>query len=1193
MRWFKIIASLFAVGLIVLLVGAIPLANRLFVSFEPEIIAHLEARYPELRVGSLALEWEGVDPIISVHDFDSDFAFSAQSIVVPIELWASLLSRDLVTGTALIVGPSLDVNLSESGEGGAAWSLAQRFQQLRWEQARLRLHAPEQSVEWVSDGSWSYRAGRLQLEGDLVNELEQRSQWRVQAEIGADGSDLANLNLYFGAAGWNLPPMAWQQLPLDLDAVKWNGELWLDYQKQGSSSQLRFTNNSLELANSAAQITIQGGEGSWSNSDEFEPRFTFDGWHSSGYPLAHSRLLLSGLDPTTLTLSDVALQPWLQFLPASLGQEQLPASAEGTLASLRLELSPEQLSAAGSVSGSSWQPLAAAPGWRGLDWDFDLDVERDPASGVPTSYKIEAQFASSDLQVLWPQNLTRDLNFSQFDGSLRLIAEGEAWQLHLPQLNFQDDVGGGNRLSLLLNSGQELDLNLTGGPRSLASVYRYLPAGLLRDDPAWYSWLQSNLEVAQLDAFELQAQGDWAAPQLQLALDISDLRGSFADAWPQLSAPGAQLRLRDDQLTFSSERLLSSGLEFSGVELQLGLDDQRLQAKALVAADVAEQLAWLQSTPLVAQLPERLLELEPRGPALSALNFELDLASQTLRNQNSVLALRGVQLNLGSDYQLYAEEIYGDVELSLDGWALPELRATLNGEPVTMQRLDESGNVFQLRGSLRPASLLPLRLQPLSGFITGQSQFEARLALEEDSLDIALSSDLRGLRLRLPPPLGKAADQANPMQLSLVLSPEANLGQLQAQGFSGAWLQADQQQPAFATSYGAALPELRAGVVAADIRMEQLDLEPWLLPLALLSSSRLADQGGDLQQDLHLQLDQLDYKQYKLYDLNVSSTGNDSYALSSNKFKGEVRVGERWQIDFEQLQLPNLPEATDDDSNPKAFALTLLPDFELNVDELYYQGYNRGQLRARGGRQANGLDYAIAPVSLQNDDLKVELAYLQRANRSAYRNELNLSVAGSNINTLLSNLTSERAQIAAQLHWEGAWSARALKSGDAELSLELEKGVIRGDRPNALISFLGLISIDNILKRLKLDFSDINSEGTSFTSLEGQMRMSNGRLVGVEPLRLISSAGNLQVTGSIDFPANYMDQRLEVTLPLSKSLPVAAIIAGAPQLAPAFWLTDQLAAHTVNRFTSASYTLRGDLADPTMELERLFNAAVD
>ena len=68
-----------------------------------------------------------------------------------------------------------------------------------------------------------------------------------------------------------------------------------------------------------------------------------------------------------------------------------------------------------------------------------------------------------------------------------------------------------------------------------------------------------------------------------------------------------------------------------------------------------------------------------------------------------------------------------------------------------------------------------------------------------------------------------------------------------------------------------------------------------------------------------------------------------------------------------------------------------------------------------------------------------------------------------------------------------------------------------------------------------------------------------------------------------------LDQELSLVLPIGQSLPLAAILVGAPQVGGAIWVAQKLFGHLLEEVTQAHYRIQGDWLNPQVELIKVFD----
>ena len=130
-----------------------------------------------------------------------------------------------------------------------------------------------------------------------------------------------------------------------------------------------------------------------------------------------------------------------------------------------------------------------------------------------------------------------------------------------------------------------------------------------------------------------------------------------------------------------------------------------------------------------------------------------------------------------------------------------------------------------------------------------------------------------------------------------------------------------------------------------------------------------------------------------------------------------------------------------------------------------------------------------------------------------------------------------------------------------------------------------MLNLDNIFRRLTLDFSDITREGTAFNSVTGEATLFDGKLVTRGPVEIDGSATHFTLQGEADLVQRTLDQRLGITVPVSQNLPLAAVLAGAPQVGVGLYLAHKLFGGWLDKATQIHYRVHGPWSSPQLTLE--------
>jgi len=182
------------------------------------------------------------------------------------------------------------------------------------------------------------------------------------------------------------------------------------------------------------------------------------------------------------------------------------------------------------------------------------------------------------------------------------------------------------------------------------------------------------------------------------------------------------------------------------------------------------------------------------------------------------------------------------------------------------------------------------------------------------------------------------------------------------------------------------------------------------------------------------------------------------------------------------------------------------------------------------------------------------------------------------------SIRSTETRVESQLAWPGSPWQFALERSRGSIEASLRDGrFVNLESPSARL--VGLLNVDNLLRRLRLDFSDVTGQGTAFDRVNGAATLYGGILETRGPVEVEGPATRFTLDGQVNLQRRELDMRLGVTVPVSRNLPLAAVIAGAPIIGGALFIADKLFGDTLDRVTRIHYRVRGPWTSPQISVE--------
>ncbi|MBZ5486637.1 DUF3971 domain-containing protein [Halomonas aquamarina] len=911
------------------------------------------------------------------------------------------------------------------------------------------------------------------------------------------------------------------------------------------------------------------------------------------------------------------------FLPESVTRVLQTLAPRGQVQGLRLGQSEDRWGVDAALTNLEVSPWEQAPGGGPLDaWVQARDL------------RGRVTFSSAgDSTLYFPDLFLSPMQLQHADGIVEWVYDGPNTMISGRGLNVDWDgaqVSGGFGLVAGERGGHfGLDIDFANVDALDRPLAHWLP--LKAFDAELRDWLLDDISGKVPHGslrLSLPLGEDITADDISatLALEVAQGRLPIAPQWPHLEEVEGRLRWQHQVLEAQIDHAQSHGVTASRGELTL--EDEILNVSGDLHSDGASLIAFLKAMP---DMDMSLLDdLEAEGSVDGKLALSLPLqAPEALKLEVSATPVFTRILYTPLDAALKSVEGQLTWQQHADSMALiGSVHGQLLGGEVSADMHTQREGIM-LRGHTRVGSLLALADIPADQgreMVEGDIEWQGRVTLEPTPA-LRLSSQLRGVASHLPAPFAKRAGEpwpwtldanfenqhvesrlADKAHLRLVNRPDALAGNLHVAG-------ADVEAPAWPSQAG-------LSIAARVARLDPMEWQQALRPLVSQGGDERSEKqgGGELLSDvppleIALDTDCLVHEQTCVGAVELSGRvqgGQVSAAVESDLVAGHVQYqpAARYPLDItiEQLAMDRLldmatteheadalPEswlhAVDtDQASPRGIPgwLASVPDGRLRLAEIGMGERRFGPLSAYW--HTDGQRLALAPVGLTLGQLSARGELHWEGDALHSRTRANLTLQGGDVGTALERLDqpvamrSRQTDAAANLSWAGAPWQFELRRAEGEMKVDVRDGrfVMLESAPVRLV---GLLNLDNILRRLRLDFSDMTGEGTAYDRVYGSADVANGQLRLRGPLKIEAPAAKLELTGSVNLLRQELDQRLGVVLPVTQTLPIAAVAVGAPVVGGALFIADQLLGDALDRATTIHYRVQGPWTSPQVTLE--------
>lgn len=995
---------------------------------------------------------------------------------------------------------------------------------------------------------------------------------------------------------------------------------WLQDKKQVSlrlgKGQLQWRPNEFGWQLLSSDLTLQSGEQTW---HDLRLQVVRD---QGIYTAALQQLQLSAAQPL--------LELFANDSPAI--QQLLAYQLDGRLTELGLRLDGNQWFLRGDFLDLQSAPVADVPGVHGLSGNFSANHQfiRADINGQQGALQWGSAFdRPTPYQTLHVRlELLQQADFWQV----------RVPQLTLRHPDIELDA----QMLLELSDKPAMQLlgELRGVPAEHAKYYfprRHMPESVIDYlTPALRSGKVPVARVLWAGEFSSYpyAQHDGI---FQALAQVSDTEFSFDANWPSIQQMQAELLFENASMLIQSQ----AGQLFD-IELANGVTTaipDLFNADYLVI-DItkhanAEQVTGLMlASPLSDSVGATLDYLGVQGEvdAKVQLNIGINKTDVVVKGDvdfaNNRLAIRApaVQVEQLAGHLSFINDKIDSNQLNLVAQGVP-MSAQLHG----VQQADHYQVSLQAQGEQNLDELLALVSPAWSSLGAGVAPYtwDLQIALPKTGFRYtsAMSVDLANAELRLPEPFGKEKTDGVTLQLDsqgdesgshITLRYGDQLKFLshldQATGrIDQALLQLGQSDRQLAPGF-----YIDAGLPTAELT-DWLDL--------LVTQIREWPQGDEASAEFFpplsavtARIDTLHlFDDANFHQLELVLTPHDEHfelSLSGDEVQGTVLLGKRLQqqgieANLQRLQLvfedaaeqkledaaykARLPQLKDSEKidfaaqEAEAFAaltpmnwLADLPPMTLQCVDCRIGDYNLGKVFAK--THSDGSQWYLDQLVAERAEHRWQGAGRWQKDAQIGKTFLAATLESPSFGQLLqdydisSSMTGSRASIElGQISWQGSPFQFNRQTLVGNVKWHLSEGTLVevSDGGARVFSFL---SLDSLLRKLRLDFRDVFAKGFFYSSMSGSMKLKNG-VAQTNDTQVDGAAGLIEMRGRTDLKARKIKYQMDFSPNVTSSLPVIVAWMVNPVTGVAAYALDEMF-QSAEVISKIQFDVTGDLDNP-------------
>lgn len=905
--------------------------------------------------------------------------------------------------------------------------------------------------------------------------------------------------------------------------------------------------------------------------------------------------------------------------------------------------SPEQgyFSASATIENASTDVFKGSPEVRNvsgklrtslLSGQLDLDVDDGVSFHLPKIYSDPIAFDEAKGTVSW-----------SYDPDRKLIHIGSG----LLTVGNPDETGKGYlnlAIPIAKKYGEPKMTLALGIENTLAERHKkYVPKTIPK---LLYAWLGTSIKQGRITNAKFLYHGSLGRnasvkPSVQLSGEVYDGNLIFDPRWPELKNVTGSLMLENNELDVQIEKASLLGNSVYDAAIRL-VDDpassgQALSIEGSLASDAKSAMTLLKNSPVKQHIGSTFDQWIVSGGVSAKVALLIPLQSESsgfaynidvkFDDANIEIADLGLSFsNIAGDlyYQthqgLFTDNLVGDL------WG-HSIESSIESP---FNKLGSRDTKINFKGPIDIESLYAWVKRPELKFSAGTTNIEGNLlipARKTMPLTISMTSDLSGIEIDLPEPLGKTAEQTKKLTSRLRFFDDAQEYQFRlADEVNVILLNKDKNISAeIELNKNIERREHRiaeTGLFNITGSIDRFDLEKWTeVKDRYLRYSRNAfaevDKSGGPQARFDIDINKFLLGTFEIDDLNIEGVRNTPYwelNVESELMAGKVRVPEDErpiQLDLDYLRLTSdeqdKVDSKDDLNNIERQSVLANIDLSRAVpldfmtDNFYLNDVSYGAWDFKVRPEEQGIlvhDIHARFKGMTVGGEKEGAKFLWINDESGHSSRFTGNIYTKNLADVFEAwgqevlLESESASIAIDAQWPGAPDQVSLVNVEGRVAIDVEKGSFykgAGNDENALLRLLALFNIDTIIRRLRLDFSDLASQGYAFDHIHGNFEFRDGSLLFSEPMIVESSSSYVQMAGTVDMVRERIDSDVVVTLPLAGGATFATAIVVNLPAAIGLYVMSKIFKKQVDKASTLSVEVKGKWEDPKIKVKKIFD----
>lgn len=1152
-RWSKFIKSFSIIAAIIFLIVGV-LVSLLQLSF-PFIIKHYKSEleilvsqqlHQPIQVASLATGWHGMTLILKLEDVllintqDANSSLRVRELKVGINPWSALLNRQLLPSVLVLNGTHLIFHQTDNTiklEGVNLPTPTQTpntsaLESLKWLFAIRHLVLQDIDIDWYDKNGERFALDNVNAE--MLNKAHVHRLWgkltgvnEQQLAENDSVTKLRNARLGIRSLASKNPPLVPILRPKVVD-----GQIRLIPTISSMTlSKEPFLNISDAISIRAAAIPVSlsfnvEARGDWQHPNKLITKAYIKTENLALSQWSNKLAFLDLQDSKGLVNSEVWTE-WqglqLQQLKSVFNVEKFHLTQAKTVVGLQ--------TGKGNLFWTHEPNMHACPK---INY---LGVQK-PTTCHTSNNQVALAIDAKEVEFNHNQLFAKVLNLDHVQAHLLWRQQAEQTLLKVPDFSLlARGIKLQGQMQLTHQEGHSPQMRLLAGISGADAKHLadYLPIGILK--PSLTHWLQTAIKSGHSPYASVLLHGPLASYPFGRYDGVFVIQAKVRNATLQYMPNWPILEHINGNMVFDKQRMfISTTGETLGAKVNkaeaiindLAAKDTILQINSNIQATLAQGQEFLNTSPLQRNVGKAFADMKMEGPIKLDLSLDIPLKREEAKVQvRGDLTLERAILDL-TKWQLPVQNFSGLVHFTERSVSAQNLQASLFKQPLLLnmrtinQRSAEPITEVEIKGNIA-SNLLKQQLKLTSlTWLKGNTPYTAVLSLPHSARltnSLKITSNLYGMAIDLPKPLGKLANEAIPTILDMDF---LKTGQLDLE-----------------VNYGQQL----AALIHFIKQREKLKLNQANIKLnSPIVSGEVMIPGDDreIRANLrHLYLTPSNSKDTLLNHIEASDLPPLNITIDDFRY-GKRRLGRNHLI----------TEPTDDGLDIRKLTVDIGP-LLLNASGHWTDTAKLERTDLKGRIVSNNVTSALTTLGLP-----------QLITASTGSVEFNLGWRGAPTDFSLANLDGN-------VDFQLAQGSIVDIGRSAAIKMNLGR-------------MLNLLSLESFPHNLNFKFRDVTFRGFNFANVQGSFNINDGHAV-TDNTQVRGPMAAVGIKGRLGLASQDYDMYITVAPHLSTGLPLVATLVGGPVVGALAWVANKVVSKGTEKIMTHTYHMTGSWKSPAVE----------